>query len=93
MAIINLGEVVVKGNPGDLTEAVKGKIWKKVIEKKDLDQYKEDLNVISTHLKAGNTIIHVISDSRPDTTFDASPADLEDVYFSEITSRMNTVSV
>lgn len=93
MAIICLGEVVAKGNPGDLTELVKGKIWKKVIDKKDLDNYKTDLQVISTHLKAGKTIIHVMSDLKPDNSFVASPADLEDVYFSEITSRMNIVSI
>jgi len=93
MAIICLGEVIVKGNPGDLTESVKGKVWKKVIEKKDLDSYKTDLHVISTHLKAGKTIIHVLNDNQPDNSFEASPADLEDVYFAEITSRMNIVSV
>ncbi len=93
MAIINLGEVVVKGNPSDLTESIKGKIWKKVIDKKDLESYKTDLQVISTHLKAGKTIIHVLNEGQPDKTFEASKANLEDVYFSEITSRMNAISI
>ena len=93
MAIISLGEVVLKGNPGELTETIKGKIWKKVIEKEDLESYKANLQVISTHLKAGKTIIHVLNENQPDNTFESSPADLEDVYFSEITSRMNVVSV
>ena len=93
MAIICLGEVVVKGNPIELTESVKGKVWKKVIDKKDLESYKDDFQVISTHLKGGNTIIHVLSDTIPDSSFESSPSDLEDVYFSEITSRMNAESV
>jgi len=93
MAIICLGEVVVKGNPITLTESVEGKIWKKAIEKKDLESYKSDLQVISTYLKAGKTIIHVLNDEKPDASFEQSPANLEDVYFSEITSRMNTVSL
>ena len=93
MAIISLGEVVLKGNPGVLTESVKGKIWKKVIEKEDLESYKTNLQVISTHLKAGKTIIHVLNENQPDNSFEASPADLEDVYFSEITSRMDVISV
>lgn len=93
MAIICLGEVVVKGNPIELTETVKGRIWKKVIDKKDLELYKSDWQVISTHLKAGKTIIHVLNDSRPDSSFDPSPSNLEDVYFAEISSRMETLSI
>lgn len=93
MAIICLGEVVVKGNPIELTETVKGRIWKKVIDKKDLELYKSDWQVISTHLKAGKTIIHVLNDSRPDGSFDPSPSNLEDVYFAEISSRMETLSI
>ncbi len=92
MAIICLGEVVAKGNPAVLTEAVKGRIWKKAIEKKDLEKYQDEMQVISTHLKAGQTVIHVLSDTQPDASFEASPSNLEDVYFAEITSRMETIS-
>jgi len=93
MAIICLGEVVATGNPNELMGAVRGKVWKKAIDKKDLDQYKADLQVISTHLKAGKTVIHVFSDSQPDSSFEASPANLEDLYFTEITSRMDALAV
>lgn len=89
MAIICLGEVVVKGNPNDLTEGVKGRIWTKAIEKEELVNYQSELQVISTHLKAGKTVIHVLSDNQPDASFEAIAADLEDVYFAEITSRMD----
>ena len=93
MAIICLGEVVVKGNPNDLTEGVKGRIWTKAIEKEELVNYQSDLQVISTHLKAGKTVIHVLSDNQPDASFEAIAADLEDVYFAEITSRMDATLV
>lgn len=92
MAIICLGEVVAKGNPAELTKAVKGRVWKKSIEKTELENYKADLQVISTHLKAGKTVIHVLSDNQPDKSFTKSDANLEDVYFAEITSRMETIS-
>jgi ABC-type multidrug transport system ATPase subunit len=92
MAIICLGEVVAKGNPNDLTEAVKGRVWKKTIEKGELESYQSEMQVISTHLKAGQTIIHVLNDQQPDSSFEASTADLEDVYFAEITSRMEAVT-
>lgn len=93
MAIICLGEVVAKGNPNELTEAVKGRIWTKAIEKNELVHYKTDLQVISTHLKAGKTVIHVLSDNKPDASFEGFAANLEDVYFAEITSRMDSTLV
>ena len=93
MAIICLGEVVAKGNPNELIDNVKGRIWTKAIEKNELATYQNDLRVISTHLKAGKTVIHVLSDSQPDVTFTAFEANLEDVYFAEITARMQTTLV
>lgn len=93
MAIICLGEVVAKGNPNELTEGVKGRIWTKAIGKDELANYKTDLQVISTHLKAGKTVIHVLCDNKPDTSFEAFTANLEDVYFAEITSRIDSTLV
>jgi len=92
MAIICLGEVVAQGNPSELTNAVKGRIWKKGIEKGDLEEYQFEMQVISTHLKAGHTVIHVLSEEQPDSTFEPSKANLEDVYFAEITSRMERIT-
>jgi ABC-2 type transport system ATP-binding protein len=93
MAIICLGEVVAKGNPKDLTDQIQGKIWTKPIDRHDLEQYRNKMQVISTHLKAGQTIIHVLSDEQPDDSFKSIVADLEDVYFAEITSRMDSALV
>ena len=93
MAIICLGEVVAKGNPVELTEDVKGRIWTKAIEKDTLAIYQSEFQVISTHLKAGKTVIHVLRDNQPDASFESFPANLEDVYFAEITSRMATMTV
>jgi ABC-2 type transport system ATP-binding protein len=90
MAIICLGEVVAKGNPNELTEGVKRRIWTKAIEKDQLANYRTGLQVISTHLKAGKTVIHVLSDNKPDASFEPFAANLEDVYFAEITSRIDS---
>ena len=91
MAIICLGEVVAQGNPNDLTSKVSGKIWTKAIDKSELEGYQSEMQVISTHLKAGQTIIHVLSDEKPHSSFRKSTATLEDVYFAEITTRMESV--
>jgi ABC-type multidrug transport system ATPase subunit len=86
MAIICLGEVVAKGNPNELVKSLEGKVFKKSIEKAELDQYREDYEVISTSLKMGKTQIRVVADE-PLLGFEAATPDLEDVYFSEITKR------
>jgi ABC-type multidrug transport system ATPase subunit len=93
MAIICLGEVVAQGNPTQLVREVEGKVWKKTIEKAEIDTYRDDMQVISTQLKAGKTEIHVYSEEKPDSSFAPAPIDLEDVYFSHISSRMDVVTV
>lgn len=91
MAIINKGEVLLKGNPIEAIDTIKGKIWRKIIEKKELDAYKSNFNVVSEKMIAGKPIIHVFADSSPESGFDAVPADLEDVYFAQIFGSENGV--
>jgi ABC-2 type transport system ATP-binding protein len=84
MAIINKGEVIQHGKPSEILESIQGKIWKKSIEKKELDDYMRQHRVISAHLFAGKTVIHVFDEFRPDATFQQVEAGLEDVYFFNI---------
>ena len=93
MAIICLGEVIANGNPNDLIESMQGKIWQKSIEKSEMTVYRNSFQVISTQLKLGKTQIHVISDIRPDESFKAVEAGLEDVYFSKISEKMDIVTI
>jgi ABC-type multidrug transport system ATPase subunit len=93
MAIICLGEVIAQGNPADLTQSVEGKVWKKSIDKVDIEQYRDQMQVISTQLKSGKTEIHVFQEDQPDASFEPAIVDLEDVYFSHISSRMDVVTV
>jgi ABC-2 type transport system ATP-binding protein len=84
MAIINRGEVLMKGNPIEAIETIKGKIWSKTIEKAELEEYKKNFNVVSEKMLAGKPVINVFADSNPDASFESVPADLEDVYFAQI---------
>ena len=93
MAIICLGEVIAQGNPTDLISSVEGKVWKKLIDKAEVAEYRDQLQVISTQLKSGRTEIHVFAEQQPDESFAAAAVDLEDVYFSYISSRMDVVTV
>jgi ABC-type multidrug transport system ATPase subunit len=84
MAIIGAGRVQLTGEPQTTIDGLRGKVWKKQIERDRLAEYERDLSVISTRLVSGRTVIHVIAPARPDPSFQEVPPDLEDVYFSAL---------
>lgn len=84
MAVFNKGQVLYKGNPFDAIQEINGKIWRKRIQKAELEEYKKNFTLISDKLIGGSPVIHVLSDSNPDGTFEAINGDLEDVYFTKI---------
>ena len=87
MAIICDGRIVAKGSPLELIARLKGRVWKKTIEKAELPSYRERFQVISTRLFAGRTVIHVISDTDPGQGFEPVREDMEDVYFSTLSTH------
>jgi len=84
MAVINKGEVVAKGHPQDLINELSGKVFKKVIEKQALEEYKTKFRVISNKLSAGKTEIHITSNTQTIEGFEPASPSLEDVYFNKI---------
>ncbi len=87
MAILNKGSVTAKGNPIDLIDGVKGKIWERTFDRKEVEGAKANWNVISTQLQMGKTIVRVFSEDCPDSSFSPAKAGLEDVYFSRLSEQ------
>lgn len=81
MAILSNGEIISEGNPKDLVASIEGKIWTKMVPKKDIEVYKKTFDVISTKLVAGETQLRVLSDYKPEDSFEAITPNLEDFYF------------
>jgi ABC-type multidrug transport system ATPase subunit len=81
MAIIDEGRVLLDGDPATLVSKLDTKIWQKVVEKNEVESYRNSMEVISTRLKAGRTVIRVYSDVSPHGGFEPVDPDLEDVYF------------
>ena len=81
MAIINKGRILVEGEPLAAIEALRGKVWRRVIDRSELEKIEREQRVISTRLLAGRTLVHAASDSSPGSTWQAVEPDLEDVYF------------
>ena len=81
MAIMNRGQVLLTGRPADAIDALNQRIWKKRIDKHQLDAHKGRFNVLSTRLVAGMPVVHVYAEDRPDEGFEPVAPGLEDVYF------------
>ncbi|MEL6866393.1 MAG: ABC transporter ATP-binding protein, partial [Bacteroidota bacterium] len=84
MAIIQQGRLLFNGRPAKATESLEGRIWEKLIHKKDLATYQSEFQLISTKLVAGQPLIHIYSETHPGQGFQEVPVNLEDVYFSHI---------
>jgi ABC-2 type transport system ATP-binding protein len=84
MAIIAGGRVLRSGKPREAIDGLRGKTWRKTIDKKELDAHRENHLVISTRLVGGRTVIHVFADDAPDASFDPVEPDLKDVYFTTL---------
>jgi len=85
MAVLANGRLPLEGKPADLIASTRGKVWKKAIKHAELPEYQDKHEIISTRLFAGQTIVHVLSDSQPQG-FEPVEGGLEDVYFSTLSS-------
>ena len=88
MAIIDRGRLLVEGVPHEAVAEIRGKTWRREIERSSLPQYLRDHTVISTRLAGGRTIIHVFSESDPGDGFEAADPDLQDVYFTTLGGKL-----
>ena len=84
MAIISGGQVRATGEPRTLVAQLQGRIWRKLIDKSELEGYRERMPVISDRLFGGRREIHVVSDAAPEDGFESVEPNLEDVYFSTL---------
>jgi ABC-2 type transport system ATP-binding protein len=82
MAIIAGGQLLLEGSPTESLEALRGKIWSKVVATDDeLRDLETSLNVVSAHLVAGQHEVRVYADASPGDGFRLVDSGLEDVYF------------
>jgi len=84
MAIINKGEVILKGKPLELIEQVQGKVYQKIIDRSEFELYKSQYQVINETFFMGKPVVQIMSNSNPGNGFEPIDAGLEEVYFSQI---------
>jgi len=82
MAVISRGELLLEGAPAETLEALRGRMWSKVVATQgELEALEAGLHVVSTHLAGGLHAVRVFADASPGEGFAPVDSDLEDVYF------------
>jgi ABC-2 type transport system ATP-binding protein len=87
LAIIDKGEILMEAEPSRAIDALRGRIWRRIVSREELPAIEQQLRVISTKLLAGRTIAHVYADASPGAAFEAVEPDMKDVYFSVMTGH------
>ena len=90
MAIIGQGQVLLAGEPHEAIRALEGRVWRRTIDKAELDGYRARMNILSTRLAGGRTLLHVLADEPPEAGFEPVAPDLEDVYFGRLRTQATT---
>ncbi|MBU3005618.1 ABC transporter ATP-binding protein [Paraglaciecola arctica] len=89
MAVLGNGQILLQGNPLDVTADLNGQIWRKTVSIEEAVILENTLPVISKRLFAGRTVLHVLAPDAPEG-FETAPATLEDVYFSTLHNSRST---
>lgn len=84
MAVINKGEILLETEPSKAIENMHGKVWRKVIDKNQIQQLEQEHIILSTKLSGGRKVVHIYSEGFPGKDFELVSPDLEDVYFNVI---------
>jgi ABC-type multidrug transport system ATPase subunit len=86
MAVLVCGRIVLEGVPAKLIDELRGRLWRRTVPKQAVDGVRASHDVIATRLFAGQTHVRVLADAPPEPEFEPAAPDLEDVYFSVLSS-------
>lgn len=84
MAVFNEGTILAQGNPQELSATLNSKIFKKQIEKSQLEHYQNNYTVLSNYLRGGQFFINIYSETAPEEGFEQMENGLEEFYFFSI---------
>jgi ABC-type multidrug transport system ATPase subunit len=87
-AVISKGRVLLAGEPREAVARLEGRIWRRVVERGEIEAIQSALPVISTRLQSGRTVVRAYADGAPGPGFEPVEPDLEDVYFSAVAGHL-----
>lgn len=92
-AIICQGEVMRHDKPEEAVSELNGKIYSKSVDKAAIQLLRNNHQVISVQMKSGGLSVRIHSDTDPGDGFVAEAPILEDVYFYQISSKVDVVTI
>jgi ABC-type multidrug transport system ATPase subunit len=92
-AIICQGEVMRHDKPEEAVSELNGKIYSKNVNKAAIQLLRDNHQVISVQMKSGGLSVRIYSDFEPGDGFVAEAPILEDVYFYQISSKVDVVTL
>ncbi len=84
MAVLGAGEIVARGAPEALIEKIAGKVWRKTVDKSQIEELKTQYNTLSTRLLKGGVVLSILADKDPKNGFAPDEPGLEDAYFAHL---------
>ncbi len=87
-AVISKGRVLLAGEPRETVARLSGRIWRRVVERAELEGALATLPVISSRLQSGRTVVRAFADAAPGPGFEPVAPELEDVYFSAVAGHL-----
>jgi ABC-type multidrug transport system ATPase subunit len=87
MAIIDRGQILLEAEPAQAVADLRGRVWRRTVDRERLATIEQEQRVISTRLLAGRTVVHVYGETAPGPEYTPVEPDLKDVYFSVMTGH------
>lgn len=85
MAILNGGKILAQSTPKEMVKILENKVWSITVNREQAEDVQKQHDVISSSYNEDNDlIIRVYGDHNPGDGFTATPATLEDVYFTTL---------
>jgi ABC-2 type transport system ATP-binding protein len=88
MAIISSGELLLEGVPSQAVDALKGRLWSKVVSTdEEREAIEKTYPIISMQLIGGLHEVRIYAETPPGDSFVPAETDLEDVYFHRLAQQ------
>ncbi|RKQ69208.1 ABC-type multidrug transport system ATPase subunit [Litorimonas taeanensis] len=88
MAIMGKGQIIARGAPESLIDKIRGKVWRKTIEKSELDAIKDAHKFLNSRYLMGGVVVSILSESSPGAEWEKGEETLEDGYFAYLNGHV-----
>lgn len=79
--VMNKGRVVAEGEPGELCESIRGKVFELAVEEQEISSVEQSYKVVDMKKELGKVSVRVISETLPkEYSCQKTDPNLEDVY-------------